>query len=133
MFVNMKHKVFFFLAITTVLLSCKDKKNELLGTWSVNSKFYKAICFITETEERIKGQVLYYNDDTTVYNYEEGTTKNYFFNNIKEQKNEFVDAISGATKTGEQQIKLKLRHKDTLEVTTYIVNKPLTETWIRIE
>lgn len=127
----MKATVAFFILIT--FCSCNESTNDIHGTWTVDSKFYRATCNITETNDAVKGQVLYYNDDTTVYTYNEGEAKNYFFNNIKVKNGGYVDAISGATKTGEQLVTLKLRHKDTLDITRYVMNKPLKETWIRIK
>ncbi len=115
--------------------SCVKKNNPIIGTWEVDSKFYKATCNIIEEDNSIKGQVLYYNDDTTVYKYEEGKPKNYFFNNLKEKKGVFVDAVSGATKKNEskEMVTLNLLSKDTLEVTTFIMHQPLKELWIRIQ
>lgn len=117
--------------------SCKTKENPLLGVWKINSKFYKATCKIIKDENSVKGLVLYYNDDTTIYKYKEGDgeSKNYFFNNLIEKKGTYVDAVSGATKTDklEEAVTLKLLSKDTLEVTTHIMRKPLKETWIRIQ
>ncbi len=126
-------KKMLLLVILSILFSCDKKENPLIGTWKVDSKFYKATCNILEKDDYIKGLVLYYNDDTTIYKYEEGKPKNYFFKNLKEKEDGYVDAISGATqiKTAEETVKLKLISEDTLEVTTYIMNKPLKETWIR--
>ena len=105
----------------------------MLGLWKVDSKFYKATCEIVEEANTLKGLVIYYNDDTTVYRYEEGQPKKYFFNNLKEKDSVYVDAIAGATKTenSNEVVTLNLLSKDTLEVTTHIMQKPLKEIWVR--
>ncbi len=123
----------FLLGIIMAVISCAKKEVPLIGIWEVDSKFYKATCEILEEKNEVKGVVLYYNDDTTVYKYEEGQPKNYFFNNLKEKNDLFVDALAGATNTknSENNITLNLLSKDTLEVTSYILHKPLKEIWIR--
>lgn len=112
-------------------LSCVHKQDSLLGVWNVKSNFYKATCQIVKENNTYKGLVLYYNDDTSIYKHKEGDVKTYFFNNIKAENNQFVDAISGATIASSRLAELKLKHQDTLQVTTYIKQKPLTEIWIK--
>lgn len=105
----------------------------MIGIWKVDSKFYTATCEILEEDNTIKGVVLYYNDNTTVYKHEDGQPKSYFFKNITEKNGVYIDAVSGATKTenSNETATLHLLDQDTLEVTTYIMNKPLKEIWIR--
>ena len=105
----------------------------MIGIWKVDSKFYKATCKILEENDTVKGEVLYYNDNTTVYRSKKGQAKSYFFNNIKEKNGTYIDAISGATKTKNKNktATLHLVSTDTLEITTYIMNKPLKEIWVR--
>lgn len=123
----------FLISIAIVFFSCTKKENPLIGIWKVDSKFYKATCGILEEEGLTKGVVLYYNDNTTVYTHEEGQPKSYFFKNIKEKDGTYIDAVSGATKTEDSSktATLHLVSTDTLEITTYIMNKPLKEIWIR--
>ncbi|MGH1388047.1 hypothetical protein [Kordia sp.] len=123
----------FLISSAIVVFSCTKKENPMIGIWKVNSRFYKATCEILEENDTVKGEVLYYNDNTTVYRSEKGQPKSYFFNNIKEKNGTYIDAVSGATKI-ENENKTAILHllsKDTLEVTTYILNKPLKEIWIR--
>ena len=119
--------------VVIVLFSCTKKENPLVGTWKVSSKFYRATCKVFEEGNHIKGLVLYYNDDTTIYRYEEGQPKNYFFKNLIEKDNGYVDAVSGATKveSSNETVQLKLVSEDTLIVTTYIMHKPIKEIWIK--
>ena len=115
-----------------IFCSCSKKKNPILGTWKVKSNFYKATCKILEEDKNIKGLVLFYDDNTTVYKYSANKPKKYFFNNLKGKSNSYIDATSGATKTRKlDTTNLTLIHKDTLEITTYTMNKPLKEIWIR--
>lgn len=127
----MKKTILLTLFIT--VFSCGKTDNPLLGLWKVNSKFYKATCQILEENNEVKGLVLYYNDDTTVYSYKDGQDKNYFFNNIKKHDNVYIDAVSGATKTEKSNdlVTLNLISKDTLEVKTYLMKKPIKEIWIK--
>lgn len=57
--------------------------------------------------------------------------KDIFLNNLKFKNDVFVDAISGATQTNSENLTIKIKHKDTLEVTSYIRHKPLVEIWTR--
>lgn len=122
-----------FISIAIIVFSCTKKESSIIGIWKVDSKFYKATCEILEEKGVVKGIVLYYNDNTTVYRHEEGQPKSYFFKNIKEKDGTYIDAISGATKTENpsKTTTLQLISKDTIEITTYIMNKPLKEIWIR--
>lgn len=123
----------FLLAVIITVSACAKKENPMLGLWKVDSKFYKASCQILEENDEVKGLVLYYNDDTTVYRYKEGEDKNYFFKNIKEKNDMYIDAVSGATKTekSSESVTLNLISKDTLEVTTYMMKKTIKEIWIK--
>lgn len=118
--------------LIAVTLSCVADTSPLLGTWKVDSPFYRATYQIENHSGKCRAKVLYYNDDTTVYRYNDDDPW-YQFTNLKSKKNEYVDAISGATKTGKQSISIVPVHKDTLKVTSYILHKPLTETWFRIK
>ena len=122
----------FTIFICILLTSCLKKEHQIIGLWKVNSNFYKATYKIVEEQNKLIGKVIYYNDDTTVL-HETGTDKDIFLFNLKPNKAGYVDAVSGATKTKNYYTSIKTKHKDTLEVTTYIQNKPLTETWTRIK
>ncbi|WP_292945370.1 hypothetical protein [Olleya sp. UBA1516] len=127
----MKKQVCAILLIIT--FSCSKSAPELLGVWQVKSNYYKATYSIINENDSIKAKVLYYNDGTTILRKEDKNTF-YVFENLKPSNNGYVDAVSGATKTNEikPNIELQSLHKDTLEVITYLRNKPLKEVWIRI-
>ncbi|MEW7290245.1 hypothetical protein [Aquimarina sp. 2304DJ70-9] len=116
--------------VIILLFSCSGKKNQLLGAWSLESNFYRATYEIVEDDGKIKAKVLYYNDDTTAYQYD-GQTPQYLFSDLKEKENRYIDAVSGATNTETNYPNIKVISQDSLEVTTYLVNKPLKEIWIR--
>jgi LEA14-like dessication related protein len=123
----MKKSIFFLTVV--FLISCTKKPTELIGIWEVQSPFYKARYAIEEHKDNVVAKIKYYNDDTYVYR-ESGTDKDIFLYKIQKKEDVYVDAISGATIT-KKEITLKLKSKDTLEVTTYIRNKPLKEFWIK--
>lgn len=113
------------------LIGCSSQiDNRILGIWNVKSTFYKATYKIEKQGKKLIGKVLYYNDDTTIIK-ETGTDKDIFLKNLTYKNEVYVDAISGATKTNSENFKIKIKHQDTLEVTSYISNQPLIETWIR--
>ena len=118
------------------VFSCSKSELSILGMWKVDSKYYKATCEILEEDGTLKGRVLYYNDGTTVYRNSNGDSIKYFFSNLKENEGVYIDAVSGATSTKSLEnstTSLKLLSKDTLEVISYIMHKPLKENWIRIK
>ncbi|MCL7752149.1 hypothetical protein [Polaribacter sp. Z022] len=120
-----------FLIIVCLFFMVYSKKNhEIIGLWNVKSNHYKATYKIEFQETKLVGKVIYYNDDTTVL-HETGTKKDLFLFNLKKENNIYVDAVSGATNTETYATTIKEKHKDTLEVTTFIMKKPLIETWIR--
>lgn len=112
------------------ILSCNKDTKALLGTWKVDSKFYRATYNIVEVDGDLKAEVIYYNDDTTILRQNKDNPF-YLFHNLNYKDDASIDAVSGATKTKSQPIFLKLKHKDTLEVTTYFSTKPLKEIWIK--
>ncbi|WP_420551374.1 hypothetical protein [Tenacibaculum aiptasiae] len=113
------------------LIGCSTQIDErILGIWNVQSSFYKATYKIEKQANKLIGKVIYYNDDTTIIR-ETGTDKDIFLNNLTYKDDTFVDAISGATQTNSDNLKIKIKHKDTLEVTSYIMHKPLIEIWVR--
>ena len=73
---------------------------------------------------------MYYNDGTTVL-HETNTPKDIFLHDLKYHDTVFVDAVSGATQTTSESLSIKIKNKDTLEVTSYIQHTPLVEKWIR--
>lgn len=115
-----------------LVFSCSKNSETLLGTWKVDSKFYRATYNIVEVDGDLKAEVIYYNDDTTVLRQNKAAPF-YLFHNLKYQDDHSLDAISGATKTKAQPVFIKLKHKDTLEVTTYLSKKPLKEIWIKTQ
>jgi len=121
-----------FLLTCTLFVFCSKKEPEIIGLWSVKSNYYKATYKISLQKNNLIGKVMYYNDGTTLLK-ETKTDKDIFLFNLKETKNHsYIDGVSGATETKNQTTSIKIKHKDTLEVTTHILKKPLTETWIRI-
>lgn len=121
-----------FLILIISLCSCYRQYNDIKGEWKVNSKFYHATYQIIEEDDNLNGLVLYYNDGTTKYTYD-GTKRRYVFTGLKKEKNQYVDGISGATSKNStpKSIEIKSKSEDTLEVTTYIMDKPLLEIWTR--
>lgn len=118
------------LAILLCIGCSKSFDKNILGIWQVQSKFYKATYEIIQDNGLIVGKVIYYDDGTTILR-ETGTDKDIFLKNLKYKNDVFVDAVSGATVTKTKTTQLKVKHKDTLEVTSYIHNKPLVEIWTR--
>lgn len=116
--------------ILIFLVGCSTQiDNRILGTWKVQNSFYRATYKIEKAGEKLIGKVLYYNDDTTILK-ETGTDKDIFLNNLTYKNDAFVDAISGETIT-QKNISITIQSNDTLAVTKYIHNKPLTEIWTR--
>lgn len=120
----------YFLFFAFIIIACSTKIDQrIVGIWSVQSKFYKGTFKIEKTGKKLVGKVLYYNDDTTILK-ETGTEKDIFLHDLKMKDDVFIDAVSGAT-THTENLTIKIKSKDTLEVTTYIMKKPLVEIWTR--
>ncbi|MCH2032537.1 MAG: hypothetical protein MK202_03365 [Tenacibaculum sp.] len=121
-----------FLLLTIIpLMSCSTSvDHRIFGTWKTNSKFYAATYKIEKNSEKIIGKLLYYNDGTTVL-HETKSDKDIFIKDLQYENEAFVDATSGATQTTSKKYQIKIKHTDTLEVTTYVRNKPSIETWTR--
>lgn len=109
---------------------CSKNEHKIIGLWNVKSNYYKATYKIEQQNSKLVGKVIYYNDGTTAL-HETKTDKDLFLFDLKLKNNTYTDAVSGATNTKKQTTSMKLKHKDTIEVTSYIMKKPLTEIWIR--
>lgn len=125
----------FFTVLLLFFISCKKSNKEIVGVWNVDSKFYSATYKIHNKGDNLVAQALYYNDGTTLYKFPNKSNKKiYLFENLKKKKSVYIDAVAGETKTNMvNHAQLKATHKDTLEVTTYVMRYPLIEKWIRKE
>ncbi len=113
-----------------------SKKPPIVGIWQVNSRFYAATYEIEYTPKYLQAQVLFYDDGTTHYQYQ-GGIKQYLFQDLHFKNNQYLDGMSSATqqKPGtakkQPQFKIKPKGNDTLEVTSYVRQRPLVEHWVR--
>lgn len=116
-----------------MMISCQYQQDSLIGKWKVNSKFLNATYQILEDGDELNGLVLFYDDGTTKYRHD-GTKNHYVFKGLKKENEQYVDGISGATtkeNNTPRSIEITKKHKDTLEVTTLVMNKPIVEFWTR--
>ncbi len=118
--------------LSIFMFSCSSRQDSIIGEWKVNSRFYQAVYQIVEENDALSGVVLYYNDGTTKYKYD-GLKRRYAFTGLKKDKDQYVDGITGATTKMEapKSVEIKKRGRDTLEMTSYIMEKPLVEIWTR--
>lgn len=118
--------------VLSFLLGC-DQTPEIVGTWKVDDGFYKATYKIEEKNEKIKAEVLAYNDGTTIYVKDDEA--HYIFQDLKKKGDCYVevDGISGATLNSDTShtTKLKLINDSTLEVMQYIMERPVIEIWYK--
>ena len=114
-------------------MGCHNNGGELIGDWKVISNFHKTTCRIQEVEGSLKGLILQSDDGTTQYQYDGIKPQRFLFENLKKRNNQYIDAVSGATtKDGETpSLSIEVKNMDTLMVTTYSLNRPLTEIWTR--
>ena len=119
------------LVFISLITSC-NFNSDINGTWMINNDYYKATYRIYDEDNCKKALIVSYNDGTTKFS-SKTKPNQYVFSNLKEQNGVYIDAISGATKTTAptHTNHIKIKHKDTLEVTSYIMNKPLIEFWIK--
>lgn len=128
----MKQWIYFLLF--TLLFSCEQETTHLLGKWKTNSNYYSAVYQIEKIGDDFQAQILSYNDGTTKYKFD-GQNPKFLFTNLQENKNKyFVDGTSGATKTENIKPKYEIAciGNDSLKVTSFLLNKPLTEIWTRL-
>lgn len=123
------------LAILLLLfaVSCKDTIDPLEGEWEVRSRFFKARYEILREDDQLKGLVLFYDDGTTKYRYD-GTKRHYAYQNLVKKDSVYVDAVSGATQVKEDHKMIdhiKMIGNDTLEMVSYMMNKPIVDVWVR--
>lgn len=122
-----------FASFLIILIACQQRQDPLIGKWKVNSKFYYATYQILEDGNQLKGLVISYNDGTSKYHYDKEKPYYIFTGLKKENAQYYVNGVSGATtKNSESKsIEIKRINNDSLEVTTFVMSKPLTEIWTR--
>lgn len=121
------------LILLLLVTSCTDIKDPLEGEWEVRSRFFKARYEIFREDDQLKGLVLFYDDGTTKYNYD-GAKRYYVYQNLIKKDSIYVDAVSGATQVKEDHKMIdhiKLIGNDTLQMVTYMMNRPIIDVWVR--
>lgn len=108
-----------------------DIPEEIQGTWRVNSPFYKSTCAIVVEDGRALAKVLTYDDGTTKYSFSEDRPW-YVFENLRSKGDTYVDGVSGATSKEVANVAVVQSDVDTLQITTYVMDRPLTEIWTRL-
>ncbi len=126
-------KLFLFLFMSITLLSCSKKQDKIIGTWRVDSQFYKATYIISSHNEKFYGKVVSYDDGTTQYDQKDGD-QGYFLTNLVAKDNRYVNGLLHENRGGKpQHISISLLNNDTLEVTTTVMHRPIIEKWIRVQ
>ena len=126
-------KIWLFISSLCFLFSChEDHSSDLLGEWKVPSPYYSAKYQILEDDDELHVLVLSYDDGTSRYS-SNGKQKRYAYQSLNKKAHKYVDAISGAsTKASEQHtVELQPKGRDTLEITTFFMDRPLKEFWVR--
>lgn len=120
------------LGIYLCVCSCHEKTDpRIFGLWEVKNRFYHAIYQIKESDGKIVGEVRSYDDGTTSYTWD-STRPKYIIHDLKPKDGQYVDAITGATPKPENiNLKLRVKHEDTLQATLFIHNHPTPEIWVR--
>ena len=137
----------FFLFFAVVFCSCNTGGNDIIGEWDLKSKYLRSKYKFEKKDGKTIARLLYYNDDTTILRDAKGTNDKYVvfknikykgdhvFYEVKEKKvseEKKTDAVSGETKKMEKgQPSFELKHKDTMEMKTFVGSKPLVQLWIR--
>lgn len=125
----MKGSLAFLTLIFFYIISC-NKKSDIKGIWKVQSPHYNSTIEIADYDESLKAKVITYNDGTQKFNSSKNT-EYFIYKNIIFKNNQFIDAVSGATKTNTNSTTFTLLHPDTLEITNYLHHKKHTEKWIK--
>lgn len=119
-------------SLSAFVLSC-SKTVKLEGTWKVDDGFHVAVYEITSHADYYKGEVLYYNDGTTIYSKKDES--HYAFEHLTLDGKHYVelDGITGATKTEKPNPKFTITplNDSTLESKTYFNEDALTHIWRR--
>lgn len=125
-------KRWIIILLTFFWIVCNHQSDDMVGEWVVQSKHYSATYRILQEGKKLNGLVLYYNDGTTKYRHD-GEKFYYIFTGLEKDDGIYVDAVTGATSKNDtpKTLEINKRNIDTLDVTTYIRNKPLREIWTR--
>ena len=120
------------LVLVSLAVGCCSTEDTLSGVWTVNDPFFTATYLVEKSGRAYNGIVLAYNDGTTRYQHQ-GKETHYVFTNVKAHEGQYVDGISGATPKADHVARFSIQpiHPDTLAVTTYVIGRPLVETWAR--
>ncbi len=112
--------------------SCADRCEDISGTWKVLSPYYNASFQIQDINGELKCAVLTYDDGTSRFD-NRGKSPYYLANELKCEDGIYIDGVSGATALNKNSLTINKLSTDTLSVTSFIMNKPLKEYWIKIK
>lgn len=122
--------------ICLAIYGCSDVDDRLMGVWKTDSEFYSARYQIHLENDSIRGEVLHYNDGTTIFKKAENDRR-FIFKHLIKEDDTFVDAVSGATSTtgasAPQMWSITIEHEDTLAIGQKIGRQTRTEIWTRIK
>lgn len=123
-------KIVLFVTVL-MLCACSNHHDELLGTWALDSKHYSATYVVEEVNDDLAMWVLYYDDGTTRYKWENGE-KQFAYKSLQYSDGIFFDGSTGATQKGDKAHQLSLKSPDTL-----IIQKPewkeiREEVWLKV-
>ena len=118
-----------------VMAGCNEVDPRLMGEWKTTSEHYRARYSIHMESDSVRGEVIYYNDGTTVFNTSDDDRK-FIFKHLMKDGEKYVDAISGATQkdknSNPQMWTVEVRHSDTLAIGQKIGKQTRTEIWTRV-
>lgn len=120
----------YLILITVFFSSClKSPDERIFGDWKVANNYYTADYKIERTERGITAKVMYYDDGTTILKATH-SDQDIYIPSLHYKDGEYVDAVSGATQQT-PSIRIKIRNTDSLDVTKYVMHKPIKEYWTR--
>ena len=123
-------KIVIFIALLN--FSCKNYNDKYLGVWNVKDNFHEATYKIEKSNDKYNVKVLEYFDGTTKIDSSSSTLIYKYKNIVKNNKDELIDTYSGETNlTKEPNIKLSIKHNDTIIVSELINNKINNELWVK--
>lgn len=120
----MKKLVF---CVLLMFMSCSESPPTIEGVWNVRSEYYNAQYKITVDDGEYTGTVISYDDGTRKYSYDVHN-KSYVFKQVTLNNGYFTNELNTSDPIYISQV-----NRNTLQVSSYILGKRLTEQWLRKE
>jgi len=112
------------------LISCAQEQDDIVGVWSVDNSYNKAIYEIVEVDHKFYGKIHKYSDGKEEY-IGNNKKEDYFLTDVEYKDGKYINGKMYMPDGTYYEVIITVKDSNTLEVAMTVENYPYTETWAR--